>query len=387
MSGFWHHHYNARKYSERDSYDPNELTRNVRAFVNNTSTPSHSRSHSLVSTDTRESSNMDINDQLTRGRSTTHTVYNLPPVRSTIALDDISEENNYRYTYSQRITSSFGKQAISILGSNGTYVTPTTLADSTGIYNKLDLAAIKAQIASGSPPASGAASVRFTVPHSRVDYYLTSTSNAVQMVYIYDVVPRVNIEIGITSTTPAQQQGDTAVADPIQAWRNGYPISFGGITAAAGADIPFATPFESKLFCEWFKVISVKKITQAPGDMHHHVVKSNQHRWISDAQWLTQTGSTPTSAFISTVNKFGRHTVLTMVVAIGGPVHDIDVNTAVSTAATGLDVISKKTYSFRWSQDFIRTNIDQTSLPTVGAPTGAHTVPQAQGSNTVVGTN
>lgn len=346
MSHYHYYHWgpplfnNSRTYSQRESYDPSELYRHVKAFNNGTSSGSGSaasvisslgRSSSRTSTRTLTEAPTAMNAQLTGGRSVTRTSYNLPSQRSTRCLTDISAPNDYKYVIPQAVQGSHGLQVVVLLGDNqGTGGTNVQVP----FYGVKDLSDIWTVIGSGSIKGS-----QFTVPTGKREFIIQSRSNSNQIFWLYDIVPRFSID----ST-------DTSIQDPITAWTQGYLVEDNN---GGSAGTLFSTPFDSKLFCENFKVIRVHKVIQAPGDLHRHIVHTRQHKWLSDNVFYN-VGQPPTLAG-STRVAIGHRTIYTMLVLMGQPAHTTDATPVVTTASSGVDIICHTHYTYKWAQDVQRS--------------------------------
>lgn len=293
---------------------------------------------SMSSIRTNRSSHHAEDSQLVHGSNTTYTTWNRSGGRKQAFIKDISAINHLRLTDYGRVSTVSGQQGILSIGNSPGVTT------NYGIYSVSDLNAIKGYI-------TATTATQFCVPYGKVEYMFTNSSTGNTIMYLYDVVPKKDI-----NTT------DTAYQIPDYAWAQGYNQEGGTTTDYA---VVGATPFESKLFTETWTVIAVKKVIMAPGAMHRHIVKSHQHKFFSDSQWnnLFSAGS-----FTNTVQYLRKSSIITMVVVYGGPVHSAAAPTTTSTGPAAVDWIALKEYDYRWASDFNTTYNKSNNLTTVNDP-------------------
>jgi hypothetical protein len=261
--------------------------------------------------------------QYAGGSSTSVTHYNLRSQRSTKPIIQSSAEQTFRYIGAQQVGASGNAQAAISLGND-----QKNSAASDGIYSIYDLKTIKGAI-------SANLGTQFSCFHGEAEYVISNSGNSSSIIWIYDVVPR--RDIGTS---------DTSITLPLSAWSNGYGAEGSFASMISGYNFPFATPFDSKLFCEAYKIIKVHKFILGPGVIHRHIVKSKQHRWISDDEWIN-TYSNPN--YGSTELWMRKRTVLSLLVSLGQPVHSSAASTNVSVSDTNLDIVWKKIYRFKFS--------------------------------------
>lgn len=313
------------------------------------------RTSSMSSIRTNRSRNHAEDSQLVHGSNTTYTTWNRSGGRKQALIKDISAVNHFRLTDYGRVSTVSGLQGILSIGNS-----PGTTTNY-GIYSVSDLNAIKGYI---STPLTA---MQFCVPYGKVEYMFTNSSTGNTIMYLYDVVPKKDIN----ST-------DTAFQIPDYAWAQGYNLE-GGTTS--NYTVVGATPFESKLFTETWTVIAVKKVIMAPGAMHRHIVKSHQNRFFSDTQWNNQYAG---GIFSNYVQYLRKSSIITMVVVYGGPAHSAANPTLTSTGAAAVDWVALKEYDYRWAQDAATTYHVSPNLTTL---TDAQEVPEATQAFTNVTTS
>lgn len=250
--------------------------------------------------------------------------------KSTKKLQDLSEEYTYKYTTVGNIFNATpGQQTPIDFPFNGVGAVPAYGLGSVG-----DLQQVLLQM--GIAVASQAG-YHFTVPFQKLEAVFTNTCNYPIFMWIYDVVPRANIfnSPGATNTP--------FVYSPVSAWKNGYIVEGGTGTDQSGT--VFSTPFESKLFCEWYRVIGVKRVVMGAGDVHIHKVINIQKNWMTDSKWRDLAAGSGSTDILYLEN----YTVNTIVVLCGTPIHDSTAGHTtdqgrVSTGPVRVDYVATKEY-------------------------------------------
>ncbi|WAB05088.1 capsid protein [Miresoil virus 123] len=285
------------------------------------------------------------NSQLATGSDVTFTKFALKRPRFGPKLKGVSAVNYYRYVVGQRVTATVGQQGVATLGLNGS----TGGATASSLYSVADLSSILAAITSASSTSAG---YQFLVQKGTSEYYITNSSNANLVMWLYDCIPRKDM-----------QTSDAEYAYPDYAWA-AEKLQV-GTTGTTGYLTPFATPFESAAFTHNYKVIAVKKVSLSPGVLHRHVVKSFQPRWISDSLWNNQySGALPSTNIIA----IGKRSVYTLVVIAGAPAHVAATPTSAYTGIgpCAIDIVLKKTYEYRFALDLSKSVYQANLLPTTG---------------------
>lgn len=293
------------------------------------------------------------NDQITGGRDVTGFTYNIKGVVTRKKLSFVSAKHVYRIAYSNRLVCQSGVQNVDLLGYNGV----TGNIAGAGIYSMLDVSNIKNAISTiGSGVLGANNATQFAIPVCKCEYMLTNSTNANVIIWLYDIIPRKNV-----------YNTDTAWQVPQNAWQNGIRQQ-AGTGGSVGTQFNIGSkPFESKLFCETYKVRKVTKIIMAPGALHRHIVRSTQRRWFTDAQYNNLFNGT-TVVPSSTNYWIGGRTVLTMMVMMGAPAHSFASADAqhVSSGLGAIDMITTKTYEYMYSATAAKTVYWSDQVPVVG---------------------
>jgi hypothetical protein len=317
-----------------------KAARKRRRISTESSSRSSSRSPVLSQTRTRTQRRRQTsrgNQQLASGPEVTFTKYKLKGRVTKKKLAFVSAKNTLRISYAQRTTVTSGIQSVDVLGTDGSGASPTTV----GLFNVNEIEKVRAllltSVAGGSLTA-----YQFAIPVAKATYYISNSTNANTIMWIYDLVPRNNV-----------YSTDTSYDNPIQAWYTGLQTQPGNHSGAltTGGTLPFSTPFESKTFCEQYHVIKVRKLILAPGVMHIHKVFAMERRWFSDSQYMNLI-NLGTGALTSTCYYVGKKTILSMVVILGSPAHSLaNADSAhTSTAPAAIDIVTHKEYTYLYSQ-------------------------------------
>lgn len=276
--------------------------------------------------------------QLSGGSSITTQFYAVKSSRPARKLMQSALMNKWTSSTSQQTAINSGKQVVDMLGRDG----PAGTTVGQGLYSTQDIKALVGVAATlqVSPGLTTVGPGFHILPFKgKIRYVVSNASTAVVTVWFYDIVPRQNI----TNVTTAQ-------SDPIVAWRKGSTTSFlnSNITDVSAIDVstyPYSTPFASREFTEWYRVIGVKKVVMAAGVLHEHVVTSRQVRWIDSTSYLDIIAAHNAD---SDLTWRAKSTILTMIVALGMPVQDTTGGDAhIETAALHLDILTYKEYKFK----------------------------------------
>jgi hypothetical protein len=301
-------------------------------------------------------------NQIASGKDVSGFTYNLRGFVSKGKLQYVSAKNVYRVAYGQRLTTTGGVQNMDLLGYDGSGVAGI---GSAGIFNVYDIEKIRTNI--GTIQTTTTVGVnnanQWAIPSAVIEYQLSNSTNANIIVWLYDIVPR-----------RTMYSSDTNIVIPMAAWTQGMQVTTG---TGGGSTIAFnigSRPFESKLFCESYKVKKVTKLVLSPGVLHRHIVRSSQRRWWSDAQYFnTFTVGVPAT----TASWIGKRTVLTMAVIQGSPGHSqgFPDSARVSTAPAAIDVITRKSYTWMYSASAAKKIIWIDTVP--AANNDLETIPEA----------
>lgn len=126
------------------------------------------------------------------------------------------------------------------------------------------------------------------------------------------------------------------LVDPATAFKNS--LADEGASNANWAAVG-ATPFSSDLFTQFYKILKMTHVILGAGQFHTHRVHFGLNRQF-DAEQLQYTP-----------NGIKGATCFTCVMAYGCPYNDSVTKTSVSTGQVTLDFVSKKQYSYTWTQD------------------------------------
>lgn len=277
-------------------------------------------SRSRTRTRTKRSKKSKTDSQLASGDSVTGLTRYSGKLKFRPVIKEISAASFYLCSCQNRILTNLNQQGVGLLGADRAAGVPN---DYGAVYNGGDIGTAFLTMGVGSSTTD-----RILIEKAVHEHFITNSTNANIIMWIYDIVPRKDL-----NTT------DTVIRYPQTAWYNGMVTQ-----QATGNDTVnlFTTPYMSKLFTTNFKVVKVSKVTMAPGVLHRHVVKVKHNHWISptDFQNTTINQSTSTVAFK------GHVSVFSMAVIMSGPAHWTG-DGKVGTATAGIDVITKKMYTLR----------------------------------------
>lgn len=124
--------------------------------------------------------------------------------------------------------------------------------------------------------------LNFRVDSIESDCVITNTTNLLNEMVIYDYVCRNDFKPSSTSNVGA-----------LYAWAAGIPyIDFGSNTAQyMKPNMIGATPFNSEIFTQYFKVVKVHKVRLGPGATHTHYHSAHLHRDMYVSRFRMSTDS------------------------------------------------------------------------------------------------
>lgn len=188
--------------------------------------------------------------------------------------------------------------------------------------------------------------------------YFANTGATPINVELYDIAVKRNGPLSIYDVSGNNTPGASSDFNPLIAWAQSVDGSLGQASEALNAtgfkdalfynstDVEYqnlgATPYNSKLFQRYFKVVRKTNLSLPIGGQHKHIVdlKSN---YLVDNFELGQSSA------------LAGLTMFTMIVASGVPVVACppvgSANPDVSVSATSLSVVQTLKYKYAWTQD------------------------------------
>lgn len=127
------------------------------------------------------------------------------------------------------------------------------------------------------------------------------------------------------------------------------PGETGSITGATALTEPTLTPFDSPLFCKFYKIYKVKKVMLAPGENHTLKISDSRSRKI-DSQILLPDDTALTQADVKVVH-WARMTKFMLIRVDGQATNDSTTKTAVGTTDAKVDFVLNTKYSYTWMSD------------------------------------
>jgi len=295
-------------------------------------------------------------------------------------IQQLGAIHEIRMVQSQRMfTVGPSRQNYDILGLDANNGNPTTGDHARGIMAMGDLAFIRDSIV-GAAPAVANVGYRFVISKATASYYITNSTTANIDIILYDFIPRKDVyAIADSNTFPATK-----------AWYTGMTSTFqvSNVTQAASTEgavtdpsrYPGSKPFDSNLFCSWYKIIKTKSCCLSPGQCYTHVVSSYPRKIWEDVFFYNKSAGNVAG---TDIGYLAKQTLLTFLVIKGGPVHDTGAGNFASIAQCAVDVVTSKVYKYAYGpspQRSINTSVDLLEEP-VGVFEG---IPVATG--TFVGT-
>lgn len=168
---------------------------------------------------------------------------------------------------------------------------------------------------------------KFVVNYLKYDTALRNMGNQDVSITLYDCVLRSGAYPKLRGTSP----NDVLV--PLDDWHDGmyYTYNPNRQTTVEGGTYqqPGVTPFMSPVFCKLYKITKVSKRVLPPGEVHHH------HVLLRPRNMFNAIVDTSAQKYIPGLTGF------TMVVVTGSIVHQDTNKNNISTAPTGLDVVTR----------------------------------------------
>lgn len=115
-----------------------------------------------------------------------------------------------------------------------------------------------------------------------------------------------------------------------------------------------STPFQSKQFCQEWKVERMRKVQLAPGMQHEHTIYNRVNKHIKEAYWANSSQENDPY--------FGFSSVL--VIFSGSVQNDSTTDTQISTGLVDIDVMYQHQYKFYVVNPRIVTSYQANNLPT-----------------------
>ena len=191
------------------------------------------------------------------------------------------------------------------------------------------------------PAAAGSAPRQFVLESYRSEVQVANQTNVIAEVELYDCVLKRDLP-----TTNAITTGNPAVPFALAASVIDY-INKGMDMATASpsgtyqaSTYPYgASPYDSPLFKDYFKVVKRTVIEMSPGGVHQHVVSLKPNCLIREDVTSTST-------------MFGLRGMTSFTLVWIRPTAGFDVTSAgITTPQTQINVIQSVRYGFTWAQD------------------------------------
>lgn len=157
---------------------------------------------------------------------------------------------------------------------------------------------------------------------------IVNVQNIMCTIWIYDLTARRD-----------QSQGDI---NPVEDWEAGIDAQGG---SSSDYKYPYSTPFQSKRFCQKWKVRKVTRALVAPGETHVHMVTGHVYNKLTNTRIFNFVNSEATGS-----SAVGGLTSTIMVVALGGVWNDVTDKSAVGYSPVNLDICYTKRYKFMGSK-------------------------------------
>lgn len=155
-----------------------------------------------------------------------------------------------------------------------------------------------------------------------------------------------NVSVKLYDIMVKRDIHDTTVADPDQAWTNGY-LNSGSTMNDANVG---CTPFSANRFTQYFTVKKITHLILAQGQSHTHRISFQPNRSMSE----------------ETLNDIDYcvkgFTCFTMVVYHGMPYNDSLTKSQVSTGSCALDCVYKRQYKYQRIEDSISSTVGNNIL-------------------------
>lgn len=145
--------------------------------------------------------------------------------------------------------------------------------------------------------------------------------------------------------------------NPVNDWQQGL-LDAGGATNTLYAN---CTPFQSKKFCERWKVYNVQKFTLSSGAVHEHIVSSTPYHKLNKERFT----STGTGGTLGATSGIRYLTSCTMIVCVGALVNDSTNKSNIANGQSALDVTAMWRYQTCGINDDSTLYKSDVSVPTI----------------------
>jgi len=135
------------------------------------------------------------------------------------------------------------------------------------------------------PIATATDTQNFMVGALHQETVISNTSNIYWQMTIYDYVARQD-----TTVNPDAMTTDLGQV-PLAFWQLGLKQQTNGATQTLFPWTVNATPFNSTLFCQYYKIIKSTKVMVGPGATHTHIMKNNVNKVYYPSRFGVSTGN------------------------------------------------------------------------------------------------
>lgn len=122
--------------------------------------------------------------------------------------------------------------------------------------------------------------------------------------------------------------------DPNSTWSLGLTDTNGSSATTKSITNLGVTPFQSPLFCQYYKVMKVSKFVLGQGTSHVHHYKWSHNR-VMELEYL------------STQSQYAKTSHEVLIVVNGLPYNDSTTKTLVATGSCAIDIVHQKTVTYR----------------------------------------
>nr|WAE42574.1 MAG: capsid protein [Cressdnaviricota sp.] len=218
------------------------------------------------------------------------------------------------------------------------------------MMNQALLAQAQSSAAAGtSQTPTGFRTDRILLKKVNAELSLANSTNMTCRVELYDVIARRDI-YPFTSLSSTQ-----IVPTPTLAFAYGLQNELQTSSNTANQNVG-TTPFDSQLFCKFWKIQKITHVILAPGQVHMHKV-SYSPNYVLDNQLLSQTN----------MAAIGKLACYTMAVAVGQPI--LDATGLVTTGQVELLTIARQDYEFSYIPNNLKTMVNVNALATTNNST------------------
>lgn len=234
----------------------------------------------------------------------------------------------YMYAASGRMTCNTGKQEGYIVGDG---------------CDSVDLWSISQKLSANT--ANGYKSNLFLLRGCTVETRFTNQDKGNVEIILYDLTVRRDVTVA-----------DQGALNPLSAWSTGLTEDASGssTTVAARTNLG-STPFDSKLFTQYYKVMKTTKLILSQGASHIHKVHIKGSRMMD-------------AALVNREQYLRGLTHLTIAVVNGFPLNDQTTKTNVTTGVAAVDFVTTVRIQYQgWYNNLKIYTYDDTALPSVTA--------------------